>query len=303
MDSEFVISGTTVSVDSLLKLQLMALDLRRLSSVRTHSKRAGDQRSVYRGQGREFVELKHYQTGDDVRQIDWRQTAKKQTPFVKVMEEDRHSEQAIWLDLSSSCYFGTQRCFKSVMACHWAAFLVWRFLHLHHPLRLFIRVGNHWQKELKILSIKQGAAACALIAEAHQVLAEQIHHTSNPQGGSVHHWTGRPNLWFISDFLEHREEDLRSDIPTSKFSSVNFLQILDSFDYALPNAGVLPVAHQNNKGWINTENETLTHALHTKTRQRQQWLEAFAWENRGNFLSHLSNEFQWQEVQQWPLYH
>ena len=157
---EFTIQGTEVSTKDLLNLQLLSIDLSQLNRQKTRSRRAGDQRSIFRGQGRKFIEMRQYQPGDDVRQIDWRLTARKQTPYVQVMEEDRHSEHLVWLDLSASSYFGTQRCFKSVLACHWAAFIIWRFVRLKHPIRLVVQVGANYQRQLRIGSQAAAAEAC-----------------------------------------------------------------------------------------------------------------------------------------------
>jgi len=303
MHEEFPIQGAKVDIADLLKLQTLAIDLKRLTHARTRSRRAGDQRSVFRGQGREFIEMKHYQTGDDVRQIDWRQTAKKQSPYVRVMEEDRHSEHTIWLDLSSSSYFGTKKCFKSVVACQWAAFLVWRFLQLNHPIRLFIRVGNEWQKELKITAQNQGAQACQLITEAHQYLADNFKTLSKTNGAPVSHWSGRPNLWFISDFLQLDSKQLQNDIPLHSISSLTLLQVIDVFDQQLPDAGILPVKNDSSSGTIATNNKLVKQQYVEQFKLRNKSLEEFSWQIGGTVFSHLSHEFHWREAQNWPLYH
>lgn len=303
MQLSLPIRGTEVLLDELLQLQLLVADLAMLRGTRSHSMRIGEQRSVFKGQGREFAELKQYGAGDDARQIDWRQTARKQTAYVRVMEEDRHSEQAIWLDLSASSYFGTRNCFKSVMACHWAAFLIWRFRHLHHPVRMFIRAGNHWHRELKVLNQSQAAKACETIVEAHQYLADNFSILGQNEGGSILHWQGRPNLWFISDFVQTIPEQLEQELPVALFSSVSLLQTADPFDADLPEAGALPVSHAGEPAWIETSDNKLQRAYSDAAQLRQQWLENFAWQRRGVFRSHSNNSFQWQEVLSWPIYH
>ncbi len=252
MKPHFELQGTEVTLAALLELKMLAFDLRKLSAQKVHSKRLGEQRSPFRGQGREFIEMKHYLPGDDVRQIDWRQTAKKQTPFVRVMEEDRHSEQVIWLELTASCYFGTQRVLKSVVACYWAAFLVWRLLQFKHPTRLYIRVGD-WQQEIKLTHQRQAPLACQLIVDAHLQLAKNFRNLPESNKPNLNHWRGQPTLWFISDFREQTIEQLKSTIPAGLISSANFLQILDPFDLHLPSAGSLPVKKDNQQGWIETD--------------------------------------------------
>jgi len=303
MQSEFPVLGAAVLIDDLLKLQTLALDLRRLTPPRSRAQRIGEQRSVYRGQGREFIEMKHYQSGDDVRQIDWRQTAKKQLPFVRVMEEDRHSEHTVWLDLTSSSYFGTQGCFKSVMACHWAAFLIWRFLQLKHPLRLFVRVGAQWQQELRVSAQKDGARACQLLVEAHAYLASQFRTLEPAPAVSIAHWKNRPNLWFIADFLQQDLAELAQQIPVQAISSLTLLQVLDPFDCQLPSAGLLPVKNPQHSGWIASSDARLQQQYNDHFQAHNEALERFAWQANGALFSHRNNPFHWSEVQSWPLYH
>lgn len=303
MHQSLEIKGTDVALNDLLQLQLLVNDLQVLGKSRVHSYRKGDQRSVFKGQGREFAEMKHYWPGDDARQIDWRQTAKKQTPFVRIMEEDRHAQQAVWLDLTASSYFGTRRCFKSVMACHWAAFLVWRFLHLHHPVRFLVRVGSEWQQELNLLNQRDGARACELIATAHQYLANNFASLQPANSANILHWRGKPNLWFISDFMQTPAENLNAEIPVNLFNSVSLLQAADAFDSKLPEAGALPVTHKNLTGYIDTAGKQTQQSYRALAEQREQSLQEFAWQRGGVFHKHLNENFQWQEVLAWPLYH
>jgi hypothetical protein len=219
------------------------------------------------------------------------------------MEEDRHAQQAIWLDLTASSYFGTRKCFKSVMACHWAAFLIWRFLHLRHPVRFFVRVGSQWQQELNLLNQRDGARACEIIVEAHNYLASHFSVLQNNDLANILHWRGKPNLWFISDFMQTTVDELSNDIPLTLFNSVSLLQASDSFDSALPEAGALPVSHQNTVGFINTDEKETQLSYQQLAQKRDQTLEEFAWQHGGVFRKHLNDSFQWQEVLSWPLYH
>lgn len=303
MDEAFSIQGTHVGLVDLLKLQTLAVDLKSIKTLRTRSKRAGDHRSTFRGQGREFIEMKHYQVGDDVRQIDWRLTAKKQSPYVKVMEEDRHIEQAIWLELSSSSYFGTAQCFKSVLACHWAAFLLWRFLTLKHPVRLFIRVGDLWQKEFSLAHLQQGASACQAITEAHAYLAEHFRTLEPATHSILSHWDGKPALWLISDFLMPSTTSIADQIEVASFSQLRLLQVVDSFDRVLPAVGALPVKNGERRGWINPAKgqQAVNHQKHFQ--QRMEALKNLAWRHDGVFFSYDNDQFSWSEVQAWPLLH
>jgi uncharacterized protein (DUF58 family) len=68
---------------------------------------AGDYRSVFKGQGVEFVEARHYQAGDDARLIDWNVSARFGEPYVKMFREERELTVFIGLDISPSMHSGT----------------------------------------------------------------------------------------------------------------------------------------------------------------------------------------------------
>jgi uncharacterized protein (DUF58 family) len=85
---------------------------------------AGEYRSVFKGQGMEFAEVREYQPGDEVRSIDWNVTARMRRPFVKRYIEERELTVMLAVDLSGSERFGTVRRFKSELAIELAAVLV-----------------------------------------------------------------------------------------------------------------------------------------------------------------------------------
>jgi len=86
---------------------------------------AGGHLSAFRGRGMEYHESRPYQPGDDIRAIDWRVTARSGLTHTKVHREERERPVLLWLDLSYSMFFGTQTCFKSVLAAKLAALLAW----------------------------------------------------------------------------------------------------------------------------------------------------------------------------------
>jgi uncharacterized protein (DUF58 family) len=84
---------------------------------------AGEYRSVFKGQGMEFAEVREYIHGDEVRSIDWNVTARMQRPFVKRYIEERELTVMLAVDVSGSERFGTRRRFKSELASELAAVL------------------------------------------------------------------------------------------------------------------------------------------------------------------------------------
>ncbi|MEL7342978.1 MAG: DUF58 domain-containing protein, partial [Bacteroidota bacterium] len=69
---------------------------------------SGGYHSAFKGRGMSFSEVRTYQYGDDVRNIDWNVTARMDEPFVKVFEEERELTVMLLVDVSGSTFFGTQ---------------------------------------------------------------------------------------------------------------------------------------------------------------------------------------------------
>jgi uncharacterized protein (DUF58 family) len=101
--------------------QVKLLELRTRGLV--NSLFTGEYRSVFKGQGMEFAEVREYQAGDEVRSIDWNVTARMQRPYVKRYIEERELTVMLAVDVSGSERFGTRRRFKSEVASELAAVL------------------------------------------------------------------------------------------------------------------------------------------------------------------------------------
>ncbi|WP_420474486.1 DUF58 domain-containing protein [Noviherbaspirillum sp. ST9] len=78
------------------------------------------------GRGMEFAESRPYRAGDDVRSVDWRQTARRGAPFTKLFREEHERPVHLLVDLGASMRFGTRVAFKSVVAARTAALLAWQ---------------------------------------------------------------------------------------------------------------------------------------------------------------------------------
>lgn len=85
----------------------------------------GNIRSTVRGRGLEFEEVRAYQAGDDVRNIDWRVTARSGKPFTKLFREEREKPLLIVVDQRQPMFFGSRNCFKSKLAAYLGAWLAW----------------------------------------------------------------------------------------------------------------------------------------------------------------------------------
>ena len=114
-------TGTPVGVPPEILRQVKLLELRTRGLV--NSVFTGEYRSVFKGQGMEFSEVREYQPGDEVRTIDWNVTARMRRPFVKRYIEERELTVMLAVDLSGSERFGTVSRFKSELASELAAVL------------------------------------------------------------------------------------------------------------------------------------------------------------------------------------
>ena len=83
----------------------------------------GEYHSTFKGRGMTFSEVRQYQFGDDVRNIDWNVTARYNEPYVKVFEEERELTMMLMVDVSGSEFFGTEQQFKNEVITEIAATL------------------------------------------------------------------------------------------------------------------------------------------------------------------------------------
>jgi uncharacterized protein (DUF58 family) len=89
----------------------------------------GTYRSVFRGSGLDFEEVREYEPGDDIRSIDWNVTARMNTPYIKKYREERELNIYLAVDVSSSAWFGTGSLSKRELAADVAALLAVTALH------------------------------------------------------------------------------------------------------------------------------------------------------------------------------
>lgn len=112
-------------LNELLALRGVARRLRLSSRRPARALHAGGHRSIQRGRGLEFQEVRPYVAGDDPRSIDWRVTARRGRPHTKLFREER--ERPVWLlaDLHAGMFFGTRKQLKSAAVLRAAALLAW----------------------------------------------------------------------------------------------------------------------------------------------------------------------------------
>jgi len=119
-------SGVYVSLDYLIALQGQARGFSFLPRQPIHSILAGRHASRLRGRGLNFEEIRRYLPGDDVRQIDWKVTARTRKTHTRVYTEERERSVLLVVDQRLNMFFGSVRNMKSVTAAEAAALAAWR---------------------------------------------------------------------------------------------------------------------------------------------------------------------------------
>ncbi len=118
-------TGVEPSIDELIQYRLSARSITLSPGRRVTSATAGVHESRFRGRGVDYQESRIYQAGDDIRNMDWRVTARTGRAHTKLYQEERERPVILMLDLNPSMYFGTRVCFKSTLAIKTAALLGW----------------------------------------------------------------------------------------------------------------------------------------------------------------------------------
>ncbi len=207
------------------------------------SSMAGAYRSRFRGRGMDFLESRNYQPGDDIRNMDWRVTARTGRPHTKVFQEERERPVLVVLDASPSLYFGTRRVLKSVAAGQIAAAVAWSTVRRGDRIGgFFFAPGRH--RELRPAGGRRGAMRMiqGLVdwlqpeqdwAEAPEPLSSalaRVRHTVRP--GSL--------VIIISDFFGLDENCNRHLSRLRQHNDVIGCQVLDAAEHHLP-AGHYPI--------------------------------------------------------------
>jgi uncharacterized protein (DUF58 family) len=98
----------------------------------------GTYRSVFRGSGLDFEEVREYEPGDDIRSIDWNVTARMSVPYIKKYREERELNIFLAVDVSASAWFGTSATSKRELAADVAALLAVTALHNNDRIGLVL---------------------------------------------------------------------------------------------------------------------------------------------------------------------
>lgn len=235
--------GIHLSAEELISLRPRCHALRLPMRQPAASALAGAYRSRFRGRGVDFLESRNYQPGDDIRNMDWRVTARTGKPHTKVFQEERERPVLVVLDAGPTLYFGTRRRLKSVAAGQLAAAVAWSAVRRGDRIGGFLFApGRH--REIRPAGGRRGAMRMiqglvdwlqpeqqdADTPEPLSTALERVRHTVRP--GSL--------VVIISDFFGLDEHCNRHLSRLRQHSDVIGCQVLDAAEHSLP-AGRYPI--------------------------------------------------------------
>lgn len=223
---------------------------------------AGQYHSAFKGRGMAFAEVREYQYGDDVRDIDWNVTARFQRPYVKVFEEERELTVMLLIDVSGSLDFGTMRQTKSDMATEIAATLAFSAIQNNDKIGVIF----FSDKIEKYIPPKKGRKHILYIIREMLDFHPESHRTD--VGMAVEYLTRvmkrRCTAFILSDFYDRKDFLSAMQIANSKHD-VAAIQVYDKRAKVLPDVGLVKVrdAETGHDMIIDTSSSKLRHA-HTK---------------------------------------
>jgi uncharacterized protein (DUF58 family) len=229
------------------------LDKVQLGSAKVKSRTSGNHHSPFRGQGLDFDAVREYVPGDDIRNIDWRVTARTGLPHLKLFKEEKERHTIICVDMNAAMRFGTRNTFKSVQAARSASLLGWRAL--AHQDRVSVCLFGDVPGGVHYFASKRTRQSLSMMLK---MLAEppEEHHQVSLESALQHIGkTAHPGslIYLISDFMDLslKESDLNR---LRKSSDVVFISINDAADQTLVPAGVIGFYGKTDKLHINTDN-------------------------------------------------
>lgn len=239
---------------------------------------AGEYHSAFKGRGMAFSEVREYQYGDDVRDIDWNVTARFGRPYVKVFEEERELTVILMVDVSGSLDFGTINQTKRQMVTEIAATLAFSAIQNNDKIGV-IFFSDHVEK---FIPPKKGRKHILLIIR--ELLTFQPESRKTDIGGAVEFMTNaikkRCTVFLLSDYYNQKDFQQQLTIANRRHDMVA-LQVYDMRMTEMPNVGLIrlrdaetgedifvdtsssAVRRAHHEWWINHQNKVryaLTHS-------------------------------------------
>lgn len=243
-----------------------------VAQANVHDHHAGDWPSTALGRGIDFEEARPYMPGDDLRDMDWRSTARLGHPFVKTYREERQPVWHVVVDRCPAMRFGTRRRLKAaqaarmgVLICHAAVELgvaVGASMWDEHDLYMPPRHGQHGLIEL----IQALTAPCPPLSVASQsnAFSTRLHalRAEMPRGAQV---------WLISDGQGLEEDAAASLLALSSWVRLQVVRIYDPAEIQLPSIGraVFEDLGSGSVQWLDSRDAGLLERLHAQWQARR----------------------------------
>ncbi len=276
VDPSLPAQGAQVDLNRLLALRFPArqLDIRRRR--RALAQLSGGQRSNFRGRGIEFEEVRGYQAGDDIRAIDWRVTARTGKAHTKMFHEERERPVLLVVDQRPAMAFGSQHCFKSVLAAELGALLAWSALGSNERVGgLLLRADDHWEMRPK----NSRRTVLALLSALAEPMADP-----DPGRGYGERFVellrsarrvARPgsSVFLISDFDGAASEAAREELfQLARHTEITALHCSDPLEAQLPPAGQYTVTNGRERIELDTTEQQLQNRFAVEFLERRNLL-------------------------------
>lgn len=254
--ASLVSNGVHLTLEELIQYQSKSSLIDLKASKNQTSRMSGNYLARSKGRGMEFDEVRHYQTGDDIRTIDWRVTARTGKTHTKLFREEIERPVLIATDLSSNMFFGSQLLFKSIQACHIAALVAWHAKARGDRLGGIVFNENH-HLECKPRSRKQGVLHYLhnLIELHQQGITQQFEPGQTPNSTNEDNNGLTPFeancarirqlaspgslVYLITDGFNLNEESVRHLAHISRHCELIVCQVYDPLEHQLPNSSSL----------------------------------------------------------------
>lgn len=247
--------GVTLTLDDLLAASVCGS---RIAAQLSDGWRTGVHLSRKKGRGMEFAEVRPYMIGDDVRNMDWKITARTGKPHTKLYREERDRSVYILLDLSQEMYFGSQGQLKSRLASLVAAAVAWHALKIGDKIGGLILCGEQMFVQPPISHRKGVLLWLKQIMDRyntglqHPSTSVEMINGLNTLGNML-----RPGarLVVISDFYRLSQKAFLMIRFLRKRHEVNLIQIYDSLERRIEGEGILGVENADNSGFLLTDSD------------------------------------------------
>ncbi|MBO4635055.1 MAG: DUF58 domain-containing protein [Bacteroidales bacterium] len=230
----------------------------------SHQIFAGEYHSAFKGRGMAFSEVREYQYGDDVRNMDWNVTARMSAPYVKVFEEERELTVVLLVDISRSGLFGTSGKTKREQIAEMAATLAFSAI-LNNDKVGCILFSDRVEK-----FIPPAKGRTHFLHIIREILEYEPRHDGTDIGEALRFLTGaikkKCTAFLLSDLLDVKadgtpryEEALKVAVNRHDLSVI---RVTDPREQRLPNVGLVHAkdAESGAARWINTGSRSMRQA-------------------------------------------